>query len=69
MNDAVSVGFMVGDVNNSYGVDSSDILRIKGKNGVAPVGPDTFIFDLDLSGNVSLSDTNAAKANSGLLLP
>jgi hypothetical protein len=69
MNVTASLGFMVGDVNNSYGVESNDILRIKGKTGGAPVTADTFIYDLDLSGGVSLSDVNAAKANSGLTLP
>jgi len=56
-------------VNNTYMVDSADILRIKGKTSAGAVTQDTFIFDIDLSGGVSLSDTNAAKANSGQTLP
>jgi hypothetical protein len=69
MNVSASVGFLVGDVNNSYMVDSADILRIKGKTASAPVAQDTYIFDIDLSGGVSLTDVNAAKANSGQTLP
>jgi hypothetical protein len=64
MNVSVNVAFLLGDVDNNYRVDSTDILRIKGKftSGSALTAAN-FIYDLDLSGGVSQSDVNAAKNN------
>ena len=64
MNVSVNVAFLLGDVDNSYRVDSTDILRIKGRftNG-GPLNASNFVYDLDLSGGVSQSDVNAAKNN------
>jgi hypothetical protein len=61
---SVAVAFLLGDVDNSYRVDSTDILRIKGRftNGT-PLTAANFVYDLDLSGGVSQTDVNAAKNN------
>jgi hypothetical protein len=61
---SVSIGFLVGDVNGTRSVTSSDINRIKGKSG--PVTSSTFVYDLDASGGVDSVDLSAAKARSGL---
>ena len=62
-----SIGFLLGDVNQNYKVTSSDILMINGRLGSVTAA--NFLFDVDVSGSVSLTDINTAKAQSGQLLP
>jgi large repetitive protein len=64
---SASIGFLLGDVNASYKVTSSDILMITGRSG--SVTASNFLFDVDVSGAVSLTDINTAKAQSGTSLP
>jgi hypothetical protein len=64
---SAAIGFLLGDVNASYKVTSSDILMITGRSG--NVTASNFLFDVDVSGAVSLSDINTAKAQSGTSLP
>jgi hypothetical protein len=66
LNASRAVGFLVGDVDNSYTVDSKDILKIKGSSKAGPITSQNFIYDVDVSGGVSLSDQNAAKVNTGI---
>ncbi|MEQ1518741.1 MAG: dockerin type I domain-containing protein [Usitatibacteraceae bacterium] len=63
-----SMGFLVGDINNSRSVNSSDISGVKARSGqTATVA--NFLFDVNASGSVNSSDISAVKARSGLVLP
>ena len=64
----VSVGFLVGDVNNSRSVNSSDVSGVKARSGQATTTAN-FKFDLNASGAINSSDLSAVKARSGLALP
>ncbi len=67
VNAAVSIGFLVGDVNGSLTVTSADINRVKGKTGTTVTGS-TFIYDLDASGAIDSVDLSAVKQRSGLTI-
>ena len=63
----VSMGFLVGDVNNTRSVNSSDISGVKARSGqTATVS--NFKFDVNATGAVSASDISAVKARSGQVL-
>ena len=62
-----SMGFLVGDVNNSRSVNSSDISGVKARSGQTTDGTN-FRFDLNASGSINSSDISAVKARSGLVL-
>ncbi len=64
---SASMGFLVGDVNGSGSVTSTDILRVQG--GAGSVSASNFIYDINTDGSVSLTDVVLTKANSGLKLP
>ena len=64
----VTMGFLVGDVNNSRSVNSSDISGVKARSGQAATAAN-FRFDLNASGAINSSDISAEKARSGLVLP
>lgn len=65
---AASVGFLVGDVNNSRGVASNDILLVKGKSGQT-TDITNFRFDLNANGGISSTDILLVKGSSGLSIP
>jgi hypothetical protein len=65
---STSIGFLLGDVNNSYTVTSSDILAINGRIGQA-ANASNFRYDVNVSGNVSTQDVNTVKAQTGQTLP
>jgi hypothetical protein len=65
---AASLGFLLGDVNNSYMVSSTDILATNGRIGQA-VTAATFRYDVNVNGSISVTDTNIIKQQSGLSLP
>jgi hypothetical protein len=68
VNASASIGFLVGDVNNSRSVTATDILQVKGRSGQA-TDATNFEFDLNASGSVTASDILAVKGRSGLVLP
>lgn len=65
---AVSLGFLVGDVNNTRMVNSSDISGVKSR-AQQPLDMTNYLFDLNASGTITSSDISIVKARSGLLLP
>ena len=65
---SASLGFLIGDVNNSRSVTSLDILQVKGRSGQS-TDITNFIYDLNASGGVSSTDILLVKGSSGLLIP
>ena len=65
---SASIGFLVGDVNNTRSVNSSDISGVKARSGQSTTAAN-FKFDLNASGAINSSDISAVKARSGLVLP
>ena len=63
-----SIGFLVGDVNNSQSVNSSDISSVKARSGQATTAAN-FKYDLNASGAINSSDISAVKARSGSVIP
>ena len=63
-----SMGFLVGDVNNTRSVNSSDISGVKARSGQS-TNTSNFMFDVNASGAINSSDISAVKARSGLVLP
>ena len=66
-NVSVPIGFLVGDVNNTRSVNSSDISSVKARSGQTTTAAN-FLFDVNASGAVNSSDISAIKARSGLVL-
>ena len=64
----LALGFLVGDVNNTRSVNSSDISGVKARSG-QETNSANFKFDLNASGAINSSDISAVKARSGLTLP
>ena len=64
---STSVGFLVGDVNNSRSVNSSDISSVKASSGQT-TNAINFLRDLNSSGAINSSDISTVKAQSGLTL-
>ena len=64
---SASLGFLVGDVNNTRSVNSSDISSVKARSGQATTALN-FKFDVNATGAVNSSDISAVKARSGLTL-
>ncbi len=68
INASASMGFLVGDVNNTRSVNSSDISAVKARSGQTTSALN-FMFDVNASGAINSSDISAVKARSGLVLP
>ena len=64
---SASLGFLVGDVNNTRTANASDISGVKARSGQT-AGAASFIFDLNATGAINSSDISAVKARSGLTL-
>ena len=67
-NTSASIGFLIGDVNNSYSVTAGDISGVKANTAKA-ITRANFMMDLDASGAIDASDVSILKARSGLRLP
>ncbi len=65
---SASMGFLVGDVNNTRSVNPSDVSTVKARSGQTATALN-FRFDLNATGAISASDISAVKARSGLPLP
>ena len=68
VNASAFIGFLIGDVNNTRSVNSSDISGVKARSGQATTAAN-FKFDVNTSGAINSSDISAVKARSGLVLP
>ena len=64
---SASMGFLVGDVNNTRSVNSSDISGVKARSGQATTATN-FLYDVNATGAINSSDISAVKARSGLVL-
>ncbi len=67
INKSVSVGFLLGDVNDSRSVNSSDISSVKARSG-QPTTAANFRFDVNASGAINSSDISASKSRAGASL-
>ena len=69
LNVSASLGFRIGDTNNSGTVTSTDVSSVKARAGQSATNAN-FQFDLNASGIISASDISAVKALSGsVVLP
>ncbi|CAN5637004.1 hypothetical protein BH20VER1_BH20VER1_02800 [soil metagenome] len=64
----VTVGFLLGDANNSGNVNASDISQVKSLSGV-PATTGNFRNDINASGAINATDVSLVKALSGSSLP
>ena len=67
LNVSASIGFLVGDVNGTGSVNSSDISAVKARSGQV-TNASNFRFDLNATGAINSSDISAVKARSGMVL-
>ena len=68
LNPSASIGFLIGDVNNTRSVNSSDISSVKARSGQT-TDLTNFKFDVNASGAINSSDISAVKARLDLVLP
>lgn len=68
LNPLASIGFLIGDVNNTRSVNSSDISSVKARSGQT-TDLTNFKFDVNASGAINSSDISAVKARLDLVLP
>ena len=64
----ISLGFLIGDVNDTHSVNASSISGLMARTGQITTGAN-FKFDLNTSGAINSSDISAIKARSGRSLP
>ena len=63
----VSMGFLVGDVNNSRTVNSSDVSTVKARAGQT-TNTANFLYDINASGSINSSDISTIKSRAGSIL-
>ena len=64
----VSLGFLLGDVDNTHSVNSSDITGVKSRSGQTTTALN-FKFDVNATGTINSADIATVKARSGRSLP
>ena len=64
---SVSIGFLIGDANNSRAVDAIDISGVKARSGQI-TDSTNFGFDLNASGAINSADILTVKARAGAVL-
>lgn len=64
---SASLGFLVGDVNNSRTTTIADVSSVKARSGRSAISS-TFLYDLNATGAISSSDISTVKARTGLTL-
>ena len=67
VNSSVSLGFLLGDGNNSRSVDATDLSSVKARSGQA-TDLTNYRFDVNATGAINVSDILAVKARSGMVL-
>lgn len=65
---SASLGFLVGDVNNSRSVNTTDISGVRARN-LQPLTSANFKYDLNASGSINTTDVSAVRARSLAVLP
>ncbi|MEQ1515714.1 MAG: choice-of-anchor Q domain-containing protein [Usitatibacteraceae bacterium] len=65
---AASMGFLIGDVDNTRTVNASDISGVKARSGQT-TNANNFRYDVNASGSINSSDISAVKSRSGFSLP
>ena len=65
LNASASVGFLVGDINNSRTVDPADVSGVKARSGQV-TDASNFKFDLNVSGAINSTDISTVKARVNL---
>lgn len=68
LNASASVGFLIGDFNNSRTVEPADVSAVKARSGQNTDGSN-YKFDLNASGTVNSTDIATVKARVNLTLP
>ena len=63
LNVSASIGFLVGDVNGTGSVNSSDISAVKTRSGQV-TNASNFRFDVNATGAINSSDISAVRARS-----
>ena len=64
----VSMGFLVGDVNNSRSILANDASAVKARAGQA-TNAGNYVYDINVTGIIGASDIAAAKKRIGNALP
>lgn len=67
LNASASLGFLIGDVNDTRSINSGDVSAVKTRSGQA-AGAANSRFDVNASGAITAADIAAVKARSGLAL-
>ncbi len=68
LNASASVGFLIGDIDNSRSVNSTDVTGIKARSGQI-TDASNYKFDLNASGAINATDISTVKARANLQLP